>query len=167
MLLMATLPKQSAGDVAGVLKVEGYVRSLRHLSRPQVEFMIDEALRRCRWLPAPAEMLAIADDWRRGDEPVQVRAKAQAMAQREHQARMDESFAALQCGELDDAAVSAWPERWQQIAETRGLITIEDGSCRIRSSAIWRPTAAMPPAEALAGAAAAFPTKRDATGVAA
>lgn len=118
----AALPKQSAGQAEGVFQVEAYVTVLAGLSLAQVEFMVDRVLRTCEWLPAPAKCLRISEEFQRTDASVQVRARAEALARREMQARFDDTFAALERGELDADAIAALPERWITIAETRGLI---------------------------------------------
>lgn len=160
--LDASLPRQADGEVSGSLRLSVYRKELKHLPKAAVSFLYQEAVRKCRWFPTIAECLAIAGEWRRGDEPVQARAKAEALARRERELRMDEAMGALQRGELDDEAVNAWPEWWKLIAQTRGLIRIADGECRIRPSAIWRPEVQVAPAEMMERAAEQFPSERGA-----
>lgn len=157
---LAILPRQAIDAAKGELAVRLYERKLGHLPAAAMSYLADQALERCEWYPTIAECLKIAGEWQRSDEPVQAKARAQALARRERETRMDEAMTALQRGELDDEAVNAWPEWWKQIAQTRGLVTITDGVCRIRASAIWRPDVATTPAEALAGAAEQFPSNR-------
>lgn len=161
-ILDASLPRQATNGVNGKLRLKAYQRKLSHLPAGSISHLADQALERCRWFPTIAECLEIAAEWRRDDDAVQAKAKAQAMARRERETRMDEAMSALQRGELDDDAVNGWGDWWKQIAQTRGLITIDgEGHCRIRESAIWRPAPEIEPEEVLAGIAEQFPSNRE------
>lgn len=133
LMLLMTLPHQASGRVDGVLKVEAYSLALRRLPQPQIEFMVEEAIRTCRWLPSPAECLAIADKWRRHDAAVESRHLAKSISRREREARLDGARAALKAGTMDQAAIDALPERWRRIFETESLLRLHpDGSFTLR-----------------------------------
>ncbi len=161
-ILDAALPRQSAGEANGKLRLAAYKRKLAHLPAEAISYLADQALDRCRWFPTIAECVEIVSEWKRSDEPVQAKARAQAIARREREARMDDAMKALQRGDLDDDAVNAWPEAWQRIAETRALITIREGRCSIRPSAIWHSEVETDATDAMRRAAEQFPSQREA-----
>jgi hypothetical protein len=133
MLLMSTLPRQAAGGIDGALKVEGYSIALRRFPLPQIEFMVRTAIETCRWLPSPAECIAIAEKWQRHDDAVEARHLASRICRREIEARFDEIMVRLAGGDADQAEIDAMPDRWKQIAETRSLLwRHEDGSYSLR-----------------------------------
>lgn len=134
LLLLSTLPKQAAGGVDGALKAEGYAMVLGKFPRPQIEFMVTEAIRTCRWLPSPAECIAIAGKWQRFDAAVESRHLAKCLSRREREARMDDADAALRAGTMDQATIDALPERWREIFETRSLLRKHaDGTYTLRA----------------------------------
>lgn len=137
MVIMA-LPQQSSDELTGHFKVEGFVHVLRDLPEPQIDFMIDEVLRTCEWLPSPAKTLKIANNWKRVDEPAQARAIAAHKARDERQARLDDDRAALLGGPVTQDWVDALPERHAEILETEGFLyrCRECGSHTQRRSAI-------------------------------
>lgn len=124
LLLMATLPRQTAGERDGVLKVEGYLRVLRGLAMPvpQIEFMVDAALARCAWMPAPTQLVEMAGEWERDDHSLRCQRNAKALARREREARFDETRAALRRGELDQDAIDALDEWSAMVFEAEGLL---------------------------------------------
>ena len=89
-MMLAALPRRQSDDVSGELFVEAYERQLRHLAKPQIEYLLDQSLSRCRWFPTIAECNEIVGEWRREDEQVQRRLEAANMARRERYARSTE-----------------------------------------------------------------------------
>jgi len=133
LLLMSALPRQTAGDIDGALKIEAYLLVLRSRQMPaaQLDFMTRRALETCRWMPAPAQLLELAAEWTRNDEAVQACARAGALAWRERERRLDDARRALIRGELDQAGIDALPQRFVDIFETQGLLrreVTEDGA---------------------------------------
>lgn len=160
MRLLSTMPRSKSDVVTSELRIEMMLRMLGHLPKAAIDWMGDQALRRFAFHPSIKELLDLSAEWTRSDESVRARVKAKTLARNEREARMDEAMAALQRGDLDDETVSGWSDWWKQIAQTRGLITIEDGRCRIRASAIWRPVPPASPEEVMADLAEQFPSNR-------
>jgi hypothetical protein len=89
-MMLAALPRRQADDISGELFVAAYERQLGHMSKPQAEYMMDKALRTCRWFPTIAECLELAGDWTRRDAAVIRREKARAIYREEmHQRDRD------------------------------------------------------------------------------
>jgi len=86
-MMLATLPRRQSDDVSGELFVAAYERQLGHMSKLQAEYMMDKALRTCRWFPTIAECLELAGDWRRRDDAVAQQARARSVYQNEMQLR--------------------------------------------------------------------------------
>jgi hypothetical protein len=156
----AALPRQSADDINGKLRLAAYRRKLGHLPAAQVNYLADQALERCKWFPTIAECLAIAAEWQRGDEPVLVKARAERVARDERQARLDDARRALRIGELDQDGIDALDERIRIILEAEGLLwRCERGSYAARPQTT--PEAA-DHAEILSRLGEQFPSRRDA-----
>lgn len=88
-LMDAVLPKQSKDMVSGKLFVMGYQRVLQGYPKDAISYLAEQAMRRCRWFPTIAECIDIIEEWRRDDEAVRYRAKAQQIANRERQRRRE------------------------------------------------------------------------------
>lgn len=127
-IMSATLPRQHSDEVTGELFVAAYRRKLGHMPKDQINYLTDKALERCKWLPTIFECLEIAAGWERNDEALRIRGAARAAVLGEKQQRMEEAMARLEAGETTQAELSALPEKWQRIADARGLVLwSEDG----------------------------------------
>lgn len=122
-MMLAVLPRRQSDDVAGELFVAAYERALSHLYRLQMDFVRDEAIKRCRWFPTVAECLEIAGEWRRRDEAAMRKIEAQTIASRERSARSQD----------------AWLERGRQLCRAEiDRMTPEIIAIGIRSGALVR-----------------------------
>jgi len=166
LLLIMTLPKQTASGVAGAIRAEAYAHLLKDMPAAQVEWMVDQVLRRCEWLPAPAKCLAIAEEWHRADEPVQARWKAEALARRERQARLADTRERLRTERCEQDWIDALPERTKAILETEGLLRRCDDCGSYAQRDDWRQwqeflAGSEGAPDPVARAADAFPSNRE------
>lgn len=159
-ILDANLPRQKTDEDSGTLRMNTYHRKLGHLPRDAVNFIADQALERFDWFPTIKQMLDLAAEWTRSDEPVQARAIASRKARDERQARFEDLVRKLKAGDVDQFAVDALPERTQHMLYERFAL----GRCPECGSYSPRPEQ---PAETdedraaiLARVEAAFPSKR-------
>lgn len=136
-IMIAALPRQNADETTAELFVAAYRRKLGHLPKDAINHMTDQALERCKWFPTIMECLSIVESWTRDDEHVRQRDRAIAAVRWEKQDRMEEIMTALDRGEATQAQVDAMPERWQSIAETRGLLRrLPEGGFVVRATII-------------------------------
>lgn len=122
LVLMATLPKQASGEADGVLRVEGYLHTLGPMPKKQLDFMRDEALRTCEWMPAPATLERIAQRWQRADDATTALGRAAIRARQERQFRLDDARRALRFGTLEQARIDVLSDRIKSILEAEGLL---------------------------------------------
>lgn len=159
----ATLPRRASDDVSAVILAKAYRAKLGHYPAAAIAWLCSEALSECEWFPTIAQCLAILGRWQRDDAALRNKRRAAVLAMRERQARLDETIAALEQGLLDSEAIAALPERWREIAETRGLVRRDaDGGYRPRPLAL--PDMVQPAigADPVAEALAAYPSQREA-----
>lgn len=166
LLLIMTLPKQSAAGVAGAIRVEAYAQLLKDKPAAQIEWMVEQVLRQCEWLPAPAKCLAIAEEWQRADDPVRARWKAEALARREREARLDEARERLRTERCEQDWIDALPERTLAILEAQNLLRRCEDCGSYAQYDDWRRWQAFlargeQPTDPVAAATAAFPSKRE------
>lgn len=128
-IMLATLSKRNSDDLSGDLLLAAYRRILGHHPREAIDYLCLEVLARCKWFPSIAECSEILAGWKRKDN----RPIAAARARHERQARLEEAMVALERGELTGEQIGAMPERFLQIALTRGLVWFDpDGTYRPR-----------------------------------
>ena len=120
--VLSTMPRQQADDVTAELRVEMMMRLLGHLPRVTLDWMAEEALRRFTFHPSVKELLDLAKEWTRGDDSIRARSRAEFLARRERQARLDDARRALRLGNLDQDAIDALDERIKRICEGEGLL---------------------------------------------
>jgi hypothetical protein len=131
--LISSLPSKAQDDLGGDMRINAYRRTLGGYPEDAISFLTGEALRTCKWFPTIAECIEIIGRWERNDDALRNKGRAAVIARNERQARLDETMAALERGDLDGDAIAALPERFIQIAHTRGLIWAEtDGTFRPR-----------------------------------
>jgi hypothetical protein len=130
---LSGLPRRAADNLGGKLMVSTYRRMLGHHSAQAIDFLCLKVLAECEWFPSIAECLKIIERWNRNDDAMKAKNLATRIARDERQARLDETMAALEHGDLDGETIAALPERWRAIAETRCLIWADpDGTYRPR-----------------------------------
>lgn len=91
LLMLSSLPRKNSDGVSGELLIEAYQRKLGGLNKPQVEYLLDKALERCRWFPTIAECLEIVSEWTRRDEYTRRKVKAAELAMREEMRRKEDA----------------------------------------------------------------------------
>lgn len=129
-MMLAALPRRQADDISGELFVAAYERQLGNMSRSQAEYMMDKALRSCRWFPTIAECLELAGDWRRRDVHTERQARARALYSREMSERAsDRTGWKLETrGGVTQEAVDTMPEELKRLGVACGaLIRTPDG----------------------------------------
>lgn len=142
-VLDAALPRRNTDDVSGSLMAAAYRRKLGHMPKEQIDFLSNAILERCRWFPTIAECLEIAGEWERQD--ARDKARARNLIEREMQARFEDAMRRLRFGQIEQAEVDGWPERWKEIAVTRGdLHGDPDRRFQIRRTPIAPPTTEEP-----------------------
>lgn len=122
------LHKRNSGTDEAEVMLGVYRRQLGHLPSAQLVWMVDTAIARLKWFPTPSELLEIAAEWRRDDEAVRAKARAEIALRNDRQARYDAAMAALRRGEMDAAAIAALPLPWAEAAVRLGwLVRVESG----------------------------------------
>ena len=90
-MMLAVLPRRRADELDGELFVTAYERGLRDHPRDAIDFMCDEAIRRCKWFPTVAECVEIISEWVRNDAAARRREAAARAASHERYLRWSES----------------------------------------------------------------------------
>jgi hypothetical protein len=86
-MMLAVLPRRSADEISGELFVAAYERQLGGMPKAQAEYMLDRALKTCRWFPTISECIELANQWRRQDDDTRARTLAKKAIQREEEKR--------------------------------------------------------------------------------
>lgn len=136
-MMLAVLPKRQSDDVSGELFVAAYSGALGSYSKPQMTYLCQEAVKRCKWFPTVAECIEILNEWRRSDGEVLGRERAKRLIRQEHWARQDdERKAEFEWSDkgshrMTQSAVDALPDAVKAIGLRRGyLVKGEDGIVR-------------------------------------
>lgn len=127
-MMLAALPRRQADDISGELFVAAYERQLGHMSRPQAEYMMDKALRTCRWFPTIAECLELAGDWRRRDAHTERQAAARRLLSREISARQHDRTRWVLGGREDamsQEGIDAMPEELRRLGLKCGALVYD------------------------------------------
>jgi hypothetical protein len=109
-MMLSALPRRHSDDISGELFVAAYQRKLGNLPKPQIDYLCDRALERCRWFPTIAECLEIVAEWRRRDEYTRRRAEAAEMAMREEMRRKADARKAKQASLTQQGVDNLCPE---------------------------------------------------------
>ena len=91
-MMLSALPRRQADDISGELFVAAYERQLGHMSKPHLEYMMDKALRQCKWFPTIAECFELASGWVRRDEATERQKQAHRLFERENNARIADQY---------------------------------------------------------------------------
>lgn len=139
MRALAILPRKAEDDVRGELRFAIYRRMIGHATKDAISFMVETAISELEWFPSPKQCLEILARWQRNDGEVQRRASAAKMVRDEQRARFDDTLAALERREMDQAAIDALPRRMREIAAERGYLRRhDDGQYRYRGAPVNR-----------------------------
>ncbi len=130
---LAILPRRADDGAKGELRAAVYQRMLGHYPRQALGFMVETALVELEWFPSVKQCLDILGRWERRDDAVRAQREAGNAARAEGRARFRDTMAALECRELDQAAIDAMPQRMREIGAERGFLRLhEDGVYRPR-----------------------------------
>ena len=88
MKLLETLPRAKRDDRTGELIFRTYSHALRHMPAKQIWWMVDQAIRQCKFFPTVKELIDIAEKWQRRDDAVEVKREASNRFHRERLRRM-------------------------------------------------------------------------------
>ncbi len=117
--MAAVLPKRNMDDATGSTMLAVYHRMIGHMPRQAIAYLAERAILTCKWFPTVAECHEILVGW---NAPPDRRHRARKDIADEMQARLDRDMDALRAGTATQSQVNAWPERWRQIAITRGYL---------------------------------------------
>lgn len=161
--LDAALPRQKTDDATGDMRVMLFHRKLGHLPTEALNHACNRAIDELDWFPTIKQMLAFAKGWTRSDDAIRLKVKAQHLANRERQQRLDDARLKLRRERVDQAEIDAMPPAHKLIFETEGLLRQCDCGSYAQSSQ-WRAFQSVmdvDPAEAIAAAKARFPSRRE------
>ncbi|MDC8755840.1 hypothetical protein OIK40_14420 [Erythrobacter sp. sf7] len=82
-LLEACLPRRKDDSDTGELKFRAYRKCLSHLSKPQLFWTVEQAIKRQRFFPTVRELLDIAAEWASTDDDAKAQRLARRLAARE------------------------------------------------------------------------------------
>jgi len=122
MRLMSDMPRKSADEATGKVKIENMQRLLGHLPRITLDWLLDEAHRRFTFYPSIHQLLDLAQEWTRTDEAVQARMIAARKVRDERDARLTETRRKLRSERCDQAWIDRLGARVAKIMETEGLL---------------------------------------------
>lgn len=133
-MMLAALPRRQADDVSGELFVAAYERQLGHISRPQAEYLLDKALRTCRWFPTIAECHELLSGWTRSDEHTARAARARSMILSEERARKDDEWRWSEKASMimTQEQVDAMQPELHRIGLKCGALYIDEATGKIR-----------------------------------
>ena len=133
-MMLAALPRRQADDISGELFVAAYERQLGHISRPQAEYLLDKALRTCRWFPTIAECHELLGGWRRSDEHTRRQVKAQNMMAAEERARANDRYDWSEKSSMimSQKQVDDMPEALHRIGLKCGALYIDETTGKVR-----------------------------------
>lgn len=87
MRALTILPRRADDDVTGEIRVRIYGKSLGHMPKVQFWWIVEEAVKRCKWFPSIKELLDIGGEWRRRDDATEARYEARKRLAAELSAR--------------------------------------------------------------------------------
>lgn len=87
MKALSILPRRKDDEATGELRFRIYRSTLGHLPRIQLDWMVQEAVKRFEWFPSVKQLLDLADRWTRRDEAVEAKRLARSKMIQEHSAR--------------------------------------------------------------------------------
>lgn len=123
--LDANLPKRNIDVIAARLQLREIYKAARTFPREAVDAFCAQAIRikpgeTKAWFPDVGDWIKFFEGWQRPGKLEH--ARAVRMVRDERQSRMNDVMRSLGLGHLDGNAIAALPERWKEIAETRGLL---------------------------------------------
>lgn len=133
--MLTILPTKSDDDLTGELRLAVYRRHLGRYCEEALSFLASEATRTCRWLPTPAECIAILNRWTRQDLPARAKRYADLVMRTEYCQRRDAALDRLRWGRMGQEEFDALPERWRASAVELAYVRAVDGRRIVRSPA--------------------------------
>jgi len=133
---------RSLDDDGGKLIAATYARMLGSYSREALAYMVERAIAELKWFPTVAECRDMLADWRRDDEAVAVKYRAQGIVgtrnAREIEsfyARHDADLAGLRDGKVTQEELDGMPDFTRSVAEAKGYVSLVDGRFVVRKIA--------------------------------
>ncbi len=135
MRTLTLLPSRQEDDLSAELRLALYRRHFGRYPAEALSHLVERATLECKFFPSPAECKAILDRWSRTDGPFRAHRLATLRRAQEWQARFDDVMARFHRGEVTQEEADALPERWRQIAATRGHL--REGTFALRPVRQW------------------------------
>lgn len=131
-MMLAVLPRRQADELSGELFVAAYERHLGGWPNEAITHLCDEAIRTCKWFPTVNECLETVGQWRRDDDAVRRKLKAEQLARNERWKREDERRATKALppiGPITREAIATMPAKLIEIGVKCGaLVRDADGN---------------------------------------
>lgn len=126
-MMLAVLPKRQSDEVSGELFVVAYQRALSGYPKAAIRHLCDKAIETCRWFPTVAECLEILSTWRRTDEAVLRRAKAERLARNERAARSSIPWTATSAFRVNQSDIDTMAPQMIELGLSCGALVKVDG----------------------------------------
>lgn len=120
--MASTLKRARTEHDQGRLKVAVYVRMLQHLPHDALKFAAHRALATLEWMPSPAELLKLAEQYAAPEHLAHGRARV--MAARRTQRLFEETLRKAKDRTLTHEELQALPDHTARVAETQASIII-------------------------------------------
>lgn len=128
-MMLAVLPRQTTDDLGGELFVAAYERQLGHYPADAINFLVDEATRRCKWFPTISECLELLAHWRRHDDATIRRLDARAAVNRERRLRDQDGWVKPEPMEWTPEVIEQMPASLRRMGLRAGwLVQNPDGT---------------------------------------
>lgn len=127
-MMLAVLPKRQSDEVSGELFVAAYQRALGGYPKPAIQHLCDRAIETCRWFPTVAECLEILSTWRRTDEAVLRKVKAERLARDERAARSRRPWGPTSAFRVTQAEIDAMSPQMIELGLSCGALVERDGN---------------------------------------
>ena len=119
---LANMPRRSDDEVSGELRISLFVRDFGKYPKAAINFLHDAVRRECKFFPDAKICFDILDRWERCDGPAVAQRIALLRANRERQARFDDTMTALKARALSQAEIDALPAGVKRAGETHGYL---------------------------------------------
>jgi hypothetical protein len=120
--LISTMPRRADDHSTGAIRGELITRHLTGLPVVQINWMLDQALRRFPFFPSIHELTQLANEWQRDDDAVRARRIAASRIEGEIATRLDDARARLKWEECSAEWIEALPSGTKEILMTERLL---------------------------------------------
>lgn len=140
--MRAALPMRSLDDDGGKLIAATYARMLGGYCREALAYMVERAIAELKWFPTVAECRDMLADWRRDDEAVAAKYRAQgliggrdASAIQGFYERHEADLERLRDRQVTQEELDGLPDFTRTVAEAKGYVSLVDGRFMVRKIA--------------------------------